>query len=191
MGPVFDQVKGKVMAMLQTEFNKRAFSAQLMIYRSSCDYTGSKAIECSEWTNDYRTLDAFFKGKKAEGGAPNGEAVPVALYHIYHQHAVRGLTRAILIGDDFDKYKGVSCKLPASDLFAPEDVLAESVVLPKITADNVPIDTFWIDQGRSFSDGPFKAISLKTKGDFKLFNPASDLSANIGDVIAKHFRSGD
>jgi hypothetical protein len=192
MGPVFDQVKGKVMAMLQTAFNKCAFSAQLMIYRSSCDYKGSKAIECSEWTNDYRTLADFFKGKKAEGGAPNGEAVPVALYHIYHQHTVRGLTRAILIGDDFDVNEGAGCRLPAPDLFAREDVLAESVVLPKITAGNVPIDTFWIDQGGSFSDGPFKAISLKTKGDFKLFKPASeDLSANIGDVIAKHFRSGD
>ena len=192
MSAVFDQVKGKVMTMLQEEFNKRAFFVQLMIYRSSYNYKGSKSIECSEWTNDYTTLAAFFAGKKAEGGAPNGEAVPVALYHIYHQHAVRGLMRAILIGDDFDTNKGASCKLPASDLFAPEDVLDETVVLPKIKAAKLPIDTFWIDQGRSLSDGPFRDISSETKGDFKLFKPASeDLSANIGAVIAAHFRSGD
>ncbi len=192
MSTVFDQVKGKVMSMLQTEFNKRAFFVQLMIYRSSGDYTGSKAVECSAWTNDYTTLAAFFSDKHTGSGAPNGEAVPVALYHIYHQHAVRGLTRAILIGDDFDSNHGASCKLPASDLFAPEDVLTEGVVLPKIKAAKLPIDTFWIDQGRGYSQGPFGHISSETKGDFKLFKPASeDLSANIGAVIAAHFRSGD
>jgi hypothetical protein len=134
-------------------------------------------------------LAAFFADKKAESGCQNGEAVPVALYHIYHQHAVRGLTRAILIGDDFDTNKGANCKLPSSDLFAGEAVLTESVVLPKITAAKLSIDTFWIGNK---SQDPFRHISSETQGDFKLFDPArDDLSANIGAVIANHFRAGD
>ena len=189
MSAVFAQVKGRVMTMLQKAFNERTFFVQLMIYKSSGDYTGRKAIECSEWTNDYTRLATFFADKKPDSGSPNGEAVPVALYHIYHQHAVRGLTRAILIGDDFDKNKGAGCKLQASDLFAPEDVLTEGVVLPKIKAAKLPIDTFWIGNN---SQDPFRYISSETQGVFKLFDPVrDDLSANIGAVIAEHFRSGD
>jgi hypothetical protein len=189
MGAVFDQVNTKVMNMLADEFKRRTFFVQLMIYRNCSDYKGSKPIECSEWTNDYTRLAAFFAGKKVAGGGHNTEAVPVALYHIAHQHTVRGLMRAILIGDDFDENKGASCKLPASDLFEPGDVLDESVVLPKIKAANLAIDTFWIGNN---SQDPFRHISSETKGAFKCFNPASDdLSANIGAVIAAHFRSGD
>ena len=62
-------------------------------------------------------------------------------------------------------------------------------MLPKIKAANLAIDTFWI--GNNNLD-PFRHISSETKGDFKLFRPESDsLAANIGKVIANHFRSGD
>lgn len=114
MGSTINQVKGKVMDMIDNLASKYPgqFEIQLMFYYGDNAYNSQKGpgswhylnkIHCSQWSSNTNNLRKFMATVTAGGGSSH-EAIELGLHHLLLSSSEVGVKKGILIGDD-----GLAC----------------------------------------------------------------------------------